>query len=141
VRWDRVDYENLQAEVFTKGGGTRFVDLSPDAVAVLAQCNGNRVLVFDATNRRKIWEAALTAAGISDFRWHDLRHTFATWLGNKTGDIGVVMKGLGHSQIGTTMKYRHVVRADVKAGVNKLPTLIEGQVVPLKRRAGTADEA
>jgi integrase len=141
LRWTLVNYETMQAEVNTKGGGTRFVDLSPDAVAILAMCNRNRVYVFDATNRRKIWEAAVLAAGLDNFRWHDMRHCFATWLGNKVGDIAIVMKALGHTKIETTMKYRHVIRADVKAGVAQLPTLIEGKVLPLKRPDGKNAEA
>lgn len=132
LRWDRVNHETKQAEVKTKGGGTRFVNLSAEAFAILALCDVNRVFVFDNTNRRKIFEAAVAQAGLTDFRWHDLRHTFATWLGNKTGDVGVVMKALGHSQIQTTMRYRHVIRADVQAGVEKLPALLEGPVVALR---------
>ena len=133
LRWDRVNYDTRQAEVFTKGGGTRFVDLNADALAILAMCDRSRVLVFDSTNRRKIWEAAVRAVGLEDFHWHDLRHTFATWLGDLANHITVVMTALGHSQIATTMKYRHVIRANVKASVAKLPMLIEGPVVPLKR--------
>ena len=141
LRWDRVNYETRQAEVFTKGGGTRFVDLNADALAILAMCDRNRVLVFDSTNRRKIWEAAVAAVGLEDFHWHDLRYTFATWLGDQANDITVVMTALGHTQIATTMKYRHVIRANVKAGVAKLPTLIEGAVVPLKKPEGKTAEA
>ena len=133
LRWDRVNYDTNQAEVFTKGGGTRFVDLNADALAILPMCDRNRTLVFDSTNRRKIWEAAVKSIGLEDFHWHDLRHTFATWLGDLANDITIVMTALGHSQIATTMKYRHVIRANVKTGVAKLPTLIEGPVAPLKR--------
>jgi integrase len=102
-------------------------------VAVLAMCDRSRVLVFNSTNRRKIWEAAVKAAGLDDFHWHDLRHTFATWLGNSAGDLAVVMKALGHANVATTMKYRHVIRAEVKAGLAKMPTLIEGKIVPMKK--------
>jgi integrase len=141
LRWDRVNYETKQAEAKTKGGGTRFVNLSAEAIAILALCDRNRVLVFDSTNRRKIWEAALAGAGIDDFRWHDQRHTFATWLGNRVGDIAVVMKALGHSQIQTTMRYRHVIRADVQAGVEKLPALLEGPIVALRAQGSEKDDA
>ena len=70
-----------------------------------------------------------------------MRHVFACWLGSRVGDVGIVMKALGHSQIGTTMKYRHVIRSEVKAGLEKMPTILEGNVVPLKRRIGKNDEA
>jgi integrase len=56
------------------------------------------MLVFDSTNRRKIWEAAVKAVGLEDFHWHDLRHTFATWLGDLANDI-IVMTALGHNQL------------------------------------------
>src|SRR5262249_43835852 len=86
----RVNYETMQAEVFTKGGGTRFVDLNAAALNVLARCDQTRTLVFDCTNLRRDWEAAVQAAGLRDFRFHDLRHTAATWAGMRGGDIAAI---------------------------------------------------
>jgi integrase len=119
--------------VLTKGGGTRFVTLGPDAFAILAQCDRNRGKVFDATNRRKLWEAAVKAAGLEDFRWHDLRHSFAVWVGNAGADIAVVQQLLGHSKIETTLRYRKVITGEKARAVENLPTLIDGTVVPMKR--------
>lgn len=132
LTWARVNYETRQAEVLTKGGGTRFVTLGPDALAVLALCDRNRGKVFDATNRRKLWEAAVKAAGLEDFRWHDLRHCFAVWVGNAGADIAVVQQLLGHSKIETTLRYRKVITGEKVKAVQNLPTLIEGTVVPMK---------
>lgn len=138
LTWARVNFETLQAEVITKGRGekvtTRFVTLGPDALAVLALCDRNRGMVFDKTNRRKLWEAAVKAAGLEDFRFHDLRHTFAVWVGNAGADIAVVQQLLGHSKIETTLRYRKVITAERARAVQNLPTLIEGPVVPLKKR-------
>lgn len=134
LEWSRVNFETMQAEVQTKGGGTRFLELSPAAVSTLARCPRDRPLVFDFKNFRRLWEAGMKRAGITDFRFHDLRHTFATWFGNASGDITLVMKQLGHSEIGTTMKYRHVIRADVRREIQKMPDLIEGKVVSLNER-------
>jgi integrase len=123
----RVNFETLQAEVQAKGGGTRFVDLNAAALNVLSRCDMKGELVFDCTNLRKDWEAALRAAGLKDFRFHDLRHTAATWAGTAGGDIAAIQKMLGHSRIETTMRYRHVLREDVKRTVAKLPALIEAK--------------
>jgi integrase len=136
LEWPRVNYETLQAEVFTKGGGTRFVDLNTAALNVLARCkrpetDAGSQIVFDTTNLRKDWEAA---AGLVDFHFHDLRHTAATWVGHRGGDITAIMKMLGHSRVETTMKYRHVLREDVKRDVARLPTLIEGPIEPMVKK-------
>lgn len=132
--WSRVNYDTMQVEVFTKGGGTRFIALNEEAVAVLQLTDPNRTHVFDSTNRRKYWERALERAGVDDFRWHDMRHTFATWLGSRGAGLHVIQKALGHSKIETTMRYLHVVTGDVHAAVRQLPRLIEGPVVSLQRR-------
>jgi integrase len=133
LTWERVNYETRQAEVLTKGGGTRFVTLGPDALAVLAQIPNRGGFVFDKRNRRKIWEAAVKAAGLEDFRFHDLRHTFAVWVGNAGADIAVVQQLLGHSKIETTLRYRKVITGEKMKAVQNLPTLIDGDVVPMKR--------
>lgn len=131
LTWSRVNFETRQAEVLTKGGGTRFVDLNADALTILQITDRSRVEVFDSTNRRKHWERALAEVGVEDFHWHDMRHTFATWLGRTNAGLHVIQKALGHSRVETTMRYLHVLRADVEDYVRKLPTIIEGEVLSL----------
>lgn len=138
LQWSRVNFETMQAEVKTKGGGTRFVELNDEAVKVLAECDRNSPQVFDFTNLRRRFAHALKNAGIEDFRFHDLRHSFATWLGNSVGDLALVMKALGHTEIGTTMKYRHVVRGDLRRAVQQLPSLIESDKVMVFRQGREA---
>lgn len=55
------------------------------------------------------FNTACKNAGIVDFRFHDLRHTFATLFLVRGGDIRVLQEILGHASITMTQKYTHVV--------------------------------
>ncbi|OPY72524.1 MAG: Tyrosine recombinase XerC [Syntrophorhabdus sp. PtaU1.Bin050] len=55
------------------------------------------------------WQLALKRAKIEDFRFHDLRHTFATHFLLRGGKIENLQHILGHSDIQQTMKYAHIV--------------------------------
>ena len=72
---------------------------------------------FSRHGWRKDWQRALEAAGIEDFRFHDLRHTAATRVLRATGNIKAVQKMLGHSDITTTARYAHVLMDDVRAAM------------------------
>ena len=121
--WDRVNLENASINVRVKGGEDREILLSPEAVAVLREAPRTGRYVFDTTNWRKHFEAALAAAEITNFRWHDLRHTFATWLGESGAALEIIKDQLGHSSISVTQKYRHVVRKELRAALQRLPAL------------------
>lgn len=61
-----------------------------------------------------VWRKALLEAGIDNFRFHDLRHTFATRMLRKTQNISLVSKLLGHTNIETTSRYAHVLTSDLR---------------------------
>ena len=68
----------------------------------------------------KSWHTALKKAKIVDFHFHDLRHTFASWLVMKGADLAAVQKLLGHKSITMTMRYAHLSAAHTKSAVGLL---------------------
>jgi site-specific recombinase XerD len=68
-------------------------------------------------NLQTRWRRALAKAGVEDFRFHDLRHTAASRLLRKTHDLKMVQDMLDHAQITTTTKYAHVLKDDLRAGM------------------------
>jgi integrase len=57
----------------------------------------------------KGFDAACTRAGITDFRFHDLRHTFASHFLMRGGDLKTLQELLGHSDMKMTMRYTHLL--------------------------------
>jgi integrase len=60
--------------------------------------------------RRMVWRPACEAAGLTDLpRFHDLRHSHASWLLAGGADLQVVKERLGHASIMTTQRYLHTL--------------------------------
>lgn len=72
------------------------------------------------TDIRKSFAAALEKAGIANFRFHDLRHTFCSQLVSEGVDIYTVMELAGHSSIKMTMRYAHLSPNQKRDAVEKL---------------------
>lgn len=106
--WNEVDLSASLVTVNVKGDKTHTVKLTPDLRAALATINHREGLVFMVTNFRKRWYAALKTAGLEGFRFHDLRHTFASWARISGADLADIKDALGHSSVAVTMRYAHI---------------------------------
>ena len=66
---------------------------------------------------RTAFERAVRLAGIADFTFHDLRHTFASRLVMAGVDLPTVKELLGHKDISMTMRYAHLSSDHKQAAV------------------------
>ena len=69
---------------------------------------------------RAEWDAARAATGLRHVRWHDLRHTCASWLVQAGVSLKVVQEILGHSTIAVTQRYAHLAPEHLRDAIAKL---------------------
>ena len=88
---------------------------------------------------------AVRAAGIIDFRFHDLRHTFASHIAMKGGDIQALAALLGHKTLRMTQRYAHLspgyLKATIELAVPQLRTVLENKNPFIKDDVLTAQGA
>ena len=72
------------------------------------------------TTVNKSWAGLVQAAKVQGFRFHDLRHTFASKLVMAGIDLNTVRELLGHSQIAMTLRYAHLAPEHKAAAVERL---------------------
>ena len=119
-----------------KSGKTRHIPLNQTATEVLTawhdQSNKRDGIVFIGrtggkfNNVNKSWREILHQADIQNLRWHDLRHTFASWLVMKSVDLNTVRELLGHSELNMTLRYAHLAPEHKAIAVEKLESPVGG---------------
>jgi integrase len=114
----------------TKGGQRRELPLCAPADAVLARRAGDgkeglvfRTMSWDAF--RKHWERAVRAAKLdAPLRFHDLRHTFASWAMQEGATLPELQKLLGHATLAMTMRYAHLAPKHLRSAVSRLDNVL-----------------
>lgn len=131
--WDDINFEAKQLSVRgsnAKSGKTRHVPLNDEALEALVRWHKQRVkvvpFVFPGAGGNRMvdiksaWVPMLRAAAISDFRWHDMRHDFASQLVMLGVDLNTVRELLGHADLKMTLRYSHLAPEHKAAAVAKL---------------------
>ncbi|MGK7344286.1 MAG: tyrosine-type recombinase/integrase [Candidatus Nitrospinota bacterium M3_3B_026] len=136
LRWPYVDLKRRTAVIMkSKNGERRSVPLNKNALgAVMSRrrfkgfmdgfifcCGAGGRL--DRTNLQRDFKKAVRKAGVEKFRFHDLRHTFATRLVRAGVDLYSVAKLLGHKDIRMTQRYAHHCIESLRPGVEILDGL------------------
>ena len=83
------------------------------------------------------FELALAEAGITNFRWHDLRHTFASRLVMAGTDIRTVQELMGHKTIQVTLRYAHLAPQHQLEAVQRLCNTRQALSGPTDTRTDT----
>jgi integrase len=128
LQWEDVDFSRDRLIVRkTKTSIERFVPINTTMRELLHSIRQQTGHVFPSprTGRKlfdlkKSFRKAVDDAGIKNFRFHDLRHTFATRLSDNGVDVVVLQRILGHSDVRTTMIYTHAADEAMHIAVGKL---------------------
>ena len=129
LRWDQIDFDSAIVTVTQKGSRRLTIPLNAQVMAVLRSRKRDSDFVFrnpltmsayDGVPR-KVWDRAKREAGINRvFRFHDLRHHFATKVATVAGSLGVVRDLMGHSDLSISSKYLHVIDGAKRSAVEQL---------------------
>lgn len=111
----------------TKNGSTRIIPMNQAVKECLFSLEEkpNSPYIFCGKNGgpfnfRKAFETALKKTGIKDFKFHDLRHTFASHLVMSGTDLNTVRELLGHKDLSMTLRYSHLSPDHKSRAVDKL---------------------
>ena len=137
LTWANVDLVQRTFTVlacYAQNGQTKTLPMTDEVYEMLQRRSEDRDhkpedLVFISrynkpwTSWRTAWENACERAGIKDFRFHDLRHCFGSWLAMNGTAPKAMMELMGHKTAAMTMRYSHLSVEYKRQAVARLPKL------------------
>ncbi len=120
--WGQIDFKRKVITLEkTKNGDKRALALVGEALTILKNRSKIRSMtddrVFPPTDRakkaeylnlRQPWDTSLKEVGITNFHWHDLRHTAASYLAMSGVSLVEIAKVLGHRTLAMVARYAHL---------------------------------
>jgi len=133
LTWNDIDLTQAMLTISgeqSKNNKTRHIPLNREALDALKQWKPKQAegLVFPnpqgkrLNNVKRSWASLLKRAKITGFRWHDMRHHFASKLVMASVDLNTVRELLGHGDIKMTLRYSHLAPEHKAEAVSRLVT-------------------
>jgi len=138
LKWQDVDF-NRQRLIFheTKNGDRRSAPLKGHALSLMLEHTKNRRndtdYVFPAKEKnqaidiRTAWVNAVENAKIIDFRFHDLRHSCASYLAMNNASLTEIAEVLGHKTLAMVRRYAHISEGHTSSVVARMNEKIFGE--------------
>jgi len=131
LRWEEVDLEGRCLRLLaTKNGSTRVVPLVGEALTVLRQQYATRRLnvpwVFPRSDGKGAvdidgsWRRMMQKVQLPNFRFHDLRHTAASYLAMSGATLAEIAEVLGHRSLQVTKRYSHFLDSHTAGVVERM---------------------
>jgi integrase len=126
LHWTAIDFDTATLTVrggTAKSGKTRHIPLNQEAIDVLYKWKrhaGTSHVIGIDTSFKKSFAKILEIAGITEFRWHDLRHTFASKLAQRGVPLNTIRDLLGHGSLTMTLRYAHLGPDNRRAAIDLL---------------------
>jgi integrase len=134
LQWEQVDMARCMAWVHPDQSKSRRaipVPLNEDAMRVLALQTGRHPQFVFALKGESIvqvntaaWKKALKRAGIDNFRWHDLRHTWASWHVQNGTPLNVLQELGGWESPQMVRRYAHFSASHLAVYADRLPQMM-----------------
>jgi len=128
LKWNNIDFNNRYVHIEkTKNLKRRDIYINDLLLKTLQEWktspDTDQEDLFPIRAIQHSFTSAVKRAGLVDFHFHDLRHTFASHLVMKGVDLATVSELLGHSSIEMTMRYTHLSQNHKIAAVEKITSL------------------
>ncbi|WP_133140238.1 tyrosine-type recombinase/integrase [Legionella genomosp. 1] len=131
LNWKDIDFNRKIITLHeTKNGERRILVLEDLALELILKLSKIRQLNCDLVfpnhslkkpiDLRTPFENALKRAGISDFKWHDLRHSFASYLAMNNASLAEIAELLGHKTLQMVKRYTHLSDTHISMVVKKM---------------------
>ena len=135
LKWDQVDLDREAITLYeTKNGEIRVLPIQGHAKSLiedLARFSNSRdgylfpSKIIDApVDITKSWRTALKTTGIADFRFHDLRHSAASYLAMNGASLNDIAEILGHKTLAMVKRYAHLSESHTKGVISHMNKMI-----------------
>ena len=127
LQWTDIDWDNKKITVCERKNNTNMIIPIKEVIFKMLKsmfASASSCYVFPGTNGKPRttyktgFNAACKRANITDLRFHDLRHTFASDLINSGADLSTVQQLMGHKSIVSTMRYVHPTEKHMRMVIN-----------------------